>query len=185
MAKLNPLNLTLPSVDDLFTTEESRAEGKMPKVQELRLDDIDDFPDHPFQVKEDEVMFEMVQSIKQYGVLTPAVARSKEDGRYELISGHRRKRACELAGLETLPTIVRQMTRDEAVIFMVDSNLQREIILPSEKAFSYKMRLEAMKRQAGRPSKENGVPLGLNYLQGKSRELLAAKSPDSNTQIQR
>lgn len=149
------------------------------------MDDIDDFPDHPFQVKEDEVMFEMVQSIKQYGVLTPAVARSKEDGRYELISGHRRKRACELAGLETLPTIVRQMTRDEAVIFMVDSNLQREIILPSEKAFSYKMRLEAMKRQAGRPSKENGVPLGLNYLQGKSRELLAVKSPDSNTQIQR
>lgn len=121
MAKSSALNLNLPSVDDLFSTEESRAEEKLQKVQDIPLAEIDDFPDHPFQVKEDEAMLEMVDSIKRFGVLTPAVARQKEDGRYELISGHRRKRACELAGLETLPTVVRQMSRDEAIIFMVDS----------------------------------------------------------------
>ena len=150
MAKNNGLNLNLPSVDDLFSTEESRAEEKLQKVRDLPLAEIDDFPDHPFKVLEDDAMLEMVDSIKKFGVLTPAVARQKEDGRYELISGHRRKRACELAGLETLPTVVRQMSRDEAIIFMVDSNLQRERILPSEKAFSYKMRMEALNRQGQR-----------------------------------
>jgi ParB family chromosome partitioning protein len=150
MAKNNGLNLNLPSVDDLFSTEESRAEEKLQKVRDLPLSDIDIFPDHPFKVLEDDAMLEMVDSIKRFGVLTPAVARQKEDGRYELISGHRRKRACELAGLETLPTVVRQMSRDEAIIFMVDSNLQRETILPSEKAFSYKMRMEALNRQGHR-----------------------------------
>ncbi|MDD3261261.1 MAG: ParB/RepB/Spo0J family partition protein [Oscillospiraceae bacterium] len=150
MAKSNALNLNLPSVDDLFSTEENRAEEKLQKVRDLPLAEIDDFPDHPFKVLEDDAMLEMVDSVKKFGVLTPAVARQKEDGRYELISGHRRKRACELAGLETLPTVVRQMSRDEAIIFMVDSNLQRERILPSEKAFSLKMRLEAMKRQGQR-----------------------------------
>ena len=150
MAKSNGINLNLPTVDDLFSTEESRAEEKLQKVQDLPLSEIDTFPDHPFQVKEDEAMLEMVDSIKRFGVLTPAVARQKEDGRYELISGHRRKRACELAGLETLPTVVRQMSRDEAIIFMVDSNLQREKILPSEKAFSYKMKMEALNRQGQR-----------------------------------
>lgn len=181
MAKNNGINLNLPTVDDLFSTEESRAEEKLQKVQDLPLSEIDTFPDHPFQVKEDEAMLEMVDSIKRFGVLTPAVARQKEDGRYELISGHRRKRACELAGLETLPTVVRQMSRDEAIIFMVDSNLQREKILPSEKAFSLKMRLEAMKRQAGRPSKDNLGPVVQNF----TRDEIGATSGESGRQISR
>ena len=181
MAKSNGINLNLPTVDDLFSTEESRAEEKLQKVQDLSLSEIDTFPDHPFQVKEDEAMLEMVDSIKRFGVLTPAVARQKEDGRYELISGHRRKRACELAGLETLPTVVRQMSRDEAIIFMVDSNLQREKILPSEKAFSLKMRLEAMKRQAGRPGKDNSGPVVQNF----TRDEIGAASGESGRQISR
>lgn len=185
MAKSNGINLNLPTVDDLFSTEESRVDAQLQKVRNLPLSEIDGFPDHPFQVKEDEAMLEMVESIKRFGVLTPAVARQKEDGRYELISGHRRKRACELAGLETLPTVVRQMSRDEAVIFMVDSNLQREKILPSEKAFSYKMRMEAMRRQQGERTDLTSVPLGQKLNSKTSRELLAEKSPDSNTQIQR
>lgn len=140
-------NLRLTTVDDLFSTEETRqAEAKQHGEQVLTVPiaEIDDFPDHPFHVVEDEAMQEMRESVKQYGVLTPAVVRKKEDGRYELISGHRRKKACELAGLDSIPVVVRNMTRDEAIIFMVDSNLQREKVLPSEKAFSYKMKLEAM-----------------------------------------
>lgn len=155
------------------------------KVLDIPLSEIDDFPDHPFQVKLDESMQSMVESVKTFGIQTPAIARLKEDGRYELVSGHRRKIACELAGLEVLPCIIRQMSRDEAIIAMVDSNLQREAILPSEKAKSYKMRYDAMKRQAGRPSKENSVPMGQNFEGKTSRELLAEKNPDSNTQIQR
>lgn len=185
MAKSNGINLNLPTVDDLFSTEESRAEEKLQKVQDLPLSEIDTFPDHPFQVKEDEAMLEMVDSIKRFGVLTPAVARQKEDGRYELISGHRRKRACELAGLETLPTVVRQMSRDEAIIFMVDSNLQREKILPSEKAFSLKMRAEAMKRQAGRPSKDNSSPMGIDYQGKQSLDVLGETVGESRNQIHR
>ena len=149
------------------------------------MTEIDDFPDHPFKVRDDEDMAQLIESIKERGVITPATVRQKEDGRYELISGHRRKRACELAGFDTLRCEVVELNRDEATILMVESNYQRSQILPSEKAYAYKMRLEAMKRQAGRPSKENGVPVGHDSLVGKSRELLAAEGQDSNTQIQR
>ena len=164
----NVRNMKLPSVDDLFSTEESRAEEEKERVQEIPIAEIDGFPDHPFHVEMDDAMREMAESVRRFGVLSPAVARQKEDGRYELISGHRRKKACELAGIDKMPVIVRNMDRDEAIIFMVDSNLQRERLLPSEKAFSYKMRLEAMKRKAGRPSKENASPLATNYSSGRS-----------------
>lgn len=177
--------LSTKSLDDLFSTQEERDEAKLQKIRDILLTEIDDFPDHPFQVREDEDMFQLVESIKERGVITPATVRQKEDGRYELVSGHRRKKACELAGFETLRCEVVELTKDEATILMVESNFQRSQILPSEKAFAYKMRLEAMKRQAGRPSKENGVPVGHDYLIGKSRELLATESADSNTQIQR
>lgn len=146
----NVRSMKLTSLDDLFSTEESRAEAEREHVQEIPIAEIDGFPEHPFHVDMDDAMREMVESIKQFGVLSPAVARQKEDGRYELISGHRRKKACELAGIEKMPVIVRNMDRDEAIIFMVDSNLQRERLLPSEKAFSYKMKLDAMKRQGKR-----------------------------------
>ena len=168
-------------LDDLFSTQEERDEAKLQKIRDIPLTEIDDFPDHPFQVREDEDMFQLVESIKERGVITPATVRQKEDGRYELVSGHRRKKACELAGFETLRCEVVELTRDEATILMVESNFQRSQILPSEKAFAYKMRLEAMKRQAGRPSKENLVPVGQNY----SREELASQSGESQTQIQR
>jgi len=172
-------------LDNLFSTQKERDEAKLQKIRDIPLTEIDGFPDHPFQVREDEDMFQLVESIKERGVITPATVRQKEDGRYELVSGHRRKKACELAGFETLRCEVVELTRDEATILMVESNFQRSQILPSEKAFAYKMRLEAMKRQAGRPSKENGVPVGHDSLIGKSRELLATESADSNTQIQR
>ena len=175
----------LPTLDDLFSTQEERDEAKLDKIRDIPLELIDDFPDHPFHVRDDEDMQQLVDSIKTRGVLTPAVLREKEDGRYELVSGHRRKRACELAGLSTLRSEIKDLSRDEAIIYMVESNFQRSSILPSEKAFSYKMRLEAMKRQAGRPKAENGVPVGHDSLVGKSREIIAAQSTDSNTQIQR
>ncbi len=175
----------LPTLDDLFTTQEERDEAKLDKIRDIPLELIDDFPDHPFHVRDDEDMQQLVDSIKTRGVLTPAVLREKEDGRYELVSGHRRKRACELAGLSTLRSEIKDLSRDEAIIYMVESNFQRSSILPSEKAFSYKMRLEAIKRQAGRPKAENGVPVGHDSLVGKSREIIAAQSTDSNTQIQR
>ena len=177
--------LSTKSLDNLFSTQEERDEAKLQKIRDIPLTEIDDFPDHPFQVREDEDMFQLVESIKERGVITPATVRQKEDGRYELISGHRRKKACELTGFETLRCEVVELTKDEATILMVESNFQRSQILPSEKAYAYKMRLEAMKRQAGRPSKENGVPVGHDSLIGKSRELLAIESADSNTQIQR
>jgi len=150
MAKDNAIKLNLPSADDLFSTQESRDDAQREKVLDISLSEIDAFPDHPFQVKMDESMQAMADSVKAFGIQTPAIVRQKEDGRYELVSGHRRKMACELAGLNTMPCIVRQMSRDEAIIAMVDSNLQREIILPSEKAKSYKMRLDAMNRQGQR-----------------------------------
>lgn len=180
-------DFTLPthSLDDLFSSQKERDEAKLAKIREIPLDEIDDFPDHPFQVREDEDMFQLVESVKERGVITPATVRQKEDGRYELISGHRRKKACELAGFETLRCEVVDLDRDEATILMVESNFQRSQILPSEKAFAYKMRLDAMKRQAGRPKRENGVPVGHDSLTGKSRDLLAAETTDSNTQIQR
>ena len=168
----NVRNMKLTSVDDLFSTEESRAEAEKEHVQEIPITEIDGFPEHPFHVDMDDAMSEMVESIKRFGVLSPAVARQKEDGRYELISGHRRKKACEFAGIEKMPVIIRNMDRDEAVIFMVDSNLQRERLLPSEKAFSYKMKLDAMKRQG----KRNDLT---------SRELLAEKSGESQDQVRR
>ncbi|MBR1753036.1 MAG: ParB/RepB/Spo0J family partition protein [Ruminococcus sp.] len=171
----------LPKYDDLFSTQEERDEAKLDKIRDIPLELIDDFPDHPFHVRDDEDMQQLVDSIKSRGVLTPAVLREKEDGRYELVSGHRRKRACELAGLSTLRSEIKDLSRDEAIIYMVESNFQRSSILPSEKAFSYKMRLEAMKRQAGRPKKENLVPVGQNF----SREELANQTGDSQTQIQR
>ncbi|MER2148675.1 MAG: ParB/RepB/Spo0J family partition protein [Ruminococcus sp.] len=174
-----------PTLDDLFSTQEERDEAKLDKIRDIPLELIDDFPDHPFHVRDDEDMQQLVDSIKTRGVLTPAVLREKEDGRYELVSGHRRKRACELAGLSTLRSEIKDLSRDEAIIYMVESNFQRSSILPSEKAFSYKMRLEAIKRQAGRPKAENGVPVGHDSLVGKSREIIAAQSTDSNTQIQR
>ena len=180
-------DFTLPTntLDELFSSQEERDEAKLSKIRDIPLEEIDDFPDHPFQVREDEDMFQLVESIKERGVITPATVRQKEDGRYELISGHRRKKACELAGFETLRCEVVDLDRDEATILMVESNFQRSQILPSEKAYAYKMRLDAMKRQAGRPKRENGVPVGHDYLTGKSRELLAAETTDSNTQIQR
>lgn len=174
----------LTSVDDLFTTQEERDEAKRETIMEIPLSQISDFPNHPFKVKMDESMSDLVESVKSYGVLSPVIVRPKDNGEYEMIAGHRRKRASELAGKYSIKCIVQDVTDDEAIILMVDSNLQREQLLPSEKAFAYKMKLDAMKRQGGRP-KENGVPLGHHFLEGKSREILADNSPDSNTQIQR
>lgn len=180
-------DFTLPTtaLDDLFSTQEQRDEAKLQKIRDIPISEIDDFPDHPFKVRDDEDMMQLVESIKERGVITPATVRQKDDGRYELVSGHRRKRACELAGMDTLRCEVVDLNRDEATILMVESNYQRSQILPSEKAFAYKMRLEAMKRQAGRPAQENGVPVGHDSLSGKSREILASQATDSNTQIQR
>lgn len=170
-------------LDDLFSTDESRAEAQLEKVVTLNPANISDFPNHPFKVKQDEAMAEMVDSVKQYGVLVPALVRPKADGGYEMVAGHRRKCAATLAGITEMPCIVRNLTDDEATIIMVDSNLQRETILPSEKAFAYKMKLEAMKRQAGRP--KNSAPLEPNLKGTRSNEELAANSPDSRSQIQR
>ena len=174
-------DFTLPKFDDIFSTQEMRDDEKLAKIRDIPLELIDDFPDHPYKVCDDEDMMQLVESIKERGVITPATVRQKEDGRYELISGHRRKRASELAGFETLRCEVVELDRDDATILMVESNLQRSVILPSEKAYAYKMRLDAMKRKAGRPSKENLVPVGQNY----SREQLAEQTGDSQTQIQR
>lgn len=175
-------DFALPTLDDLFSTQEERDEARLEKIRNIPLDLIDDFPDHPFHVRDDEDMVQLVESIKTNGVLTPAVLRQKEDGRYEIVSRHRRKRACELAGLTTLRSEIKDLTRDEAVVYMVESNFQRATILPSEKAFAYKMRLEAMKRQAGRPRQENGAPVGHH---SKSRDILAEESGESREQIRR
>lgn len=180
-----PRDLGMAPLDDLFSTDESRAEAHLEKVVTLNPADISDFPNHPFKVKQDEAMAEMVDSVKQYGVLVPALVRPKADGGYEMVAGHRRKCAATLAGITEMPCIVRNLSDDEATIIMVDSNLQRETILPSEKAFAYKMKLEAMKRQAGRPSKENLRPLDTNLIGTRSDEQLAKDSPDSARQIQR
>ena len=177
--------LSTKSLDDLFSTQEERDEAKLQKIRDIPLTEIDDFPDHPFQVREDEDMFQLVESIKERGVITPATVRQKEDGRYELVSGHRRKKACELAGFETLRCEVVELTKDEATILMVESNFQRSQILPSEKAFAYKMRLEAMKRQAGRPSKENGATVLHNFDGRRSREILAEQTGESHEQVRK
>lgn len=182
MARSRGNKIELTAYDDLFETDESRAEAALSKIREIPISEIDEFPDHPFKVLMDEDMEQLVESIKRNGVMTPATVRLKEDGRYELISGHRRKKACELAGLVTLKCEVKELTRDEAIIIMVESNLQRSTILPSEKAFAYKMRLEAMKRQAGRPPKENSSPVGTHL---RSDAELAEKVGESRNQIQR
>lgn len=175
-------DFTLPTLDDLFSTQEIRDEAKLAKIRDIPIDLIDDFPDHPYKVRDDEDMMQLVESIKERGVITPATVRQKEDGRYELISGHRRKRASELAGLDMLRCEVVELDRDEATILMVESNLQRSVILPSEKAFAYKMRLDAMKRKAGRPSKENVSPVGTNL---RTDEIIAQETGDSRNQIHR
>ena len=181
-AKTRDLGMT--PLDDLFSTDESRAEAQLEKVVTLNPADISDFPNHPFKVKQDEAMAEMVDSVKQYGVLVPALVRPKADGGYEMVAGHRRKCAATLAGITEMPCIVRNLTDDEATIIMVDSNLQRETILPSEKAFAYKMKLEAMKRQ-GQRSDLTSAPLEPKLKGSRSNEELAASSPDSRSQIQR
>ena len=165
MKSVQKIDLGLTGYDELFMNDAERKENKLPRIYDIPLSEIDDFPDHPFKVKLDEDMDQLVQSIKERGIITPVTLRPKEDGRYEIVSGHRRKKACELAGFDTVKAEVREMTRDEAIILMVESNLQRSVILPSEKAFSYKMRLEAMKRQAGRPAQDNYSPLGNNSLE--------------------
>ena len=185
MARSRESKIELTAYDDLFETDESRAEANLSKIREIPIAEIDEFPDHPFKVLMDEDMEQLVDSIKRSGVMTPATVRLKEDGRYELISGHRRKKACELAGLETLKCEVKELTRDEAIIVMVESNLQRTTILPSEKAFAYKMRLEAMKRQAGRPPKENASPVATNFSKGRSDEELGELVGESKDQVRR
>ena len=180
MARNSALNFNLPSADDLFSTEEERAEARLEKVVNLSPAEISDFPNHPFKVRMDAAMQEMAESVKQYGVLVPTLVRPKRSGGYEMVAGHRRKKAADLAGLAEIPCIVRQLTDDEATIIMVDSNLQREQILPSEKAFAYKMKLDAMKRQGQRTDLTSG-PVG----QKSSRDELADTSPDSSRQIQR
>ena len=182
MARSRESKIELTAYDDLFETDESRAEANLSKIREIPIAEIDEFPDHPFKVLMDEDMEQLVDSVRRSGVMTPATVRQKEDGRYELISGHRRKKACELAGLETLKCEVKELTRDEAIIVMVESNLQRTTILPSEKAFAYKMRLEAMKRQ-GQRTDLTCSPVG-NKLQGvKSSDELAEKVGESKNQI--
>ncbi len=183
MAKNNVADLL--SVGSLFTTQAERDEAQRETIRDIPLEEISDFPNHPFKVRMDASMMEMVDSVKQHGVLEPALVRPKPDGGYEMIAGHRRRKASELAEKQTLSCIVRDMTDDEATIVMVDSNLQREQILPSEKAFAYKMKLDAMKRQAGRPSKDNLRPVGADLIGTRSDELLAENSPDSARQIQR
>ncbi|MBQ9074520.1 MAG: ParB/RepB/Spo0J family partition protein [Mogibacterium sp.] len=173
--------MKLPSLDELFSSQEERDDAKLKRIYDIPLEEIDPFPDHPFKVQDDEDMINLAESIRSNGVLTPATLRKKEDGRYELLSGHRRMRACQLAGVDTLRCEVVDMSRDEGVIFMVESNFQRTKILPSEKAFAYKMRMEALKRLPGRPLKNSG-PMGPNY---RADETLAAQVNDSASQIKR
>ena len=185
MAKGKERKIELTAYDDLFQTDESREEAKQSRIQDIPLSEIDEFPDHPFKVLDDDDMAQLVESIQRNGVMTPAMVRRKEDGRYELISGHRRCRACALAGLTTLKCEVRELTRDEAVIIMVESNLQRSVILPSEKAFAYKMRLEAMNRQAGRPPKDNLTPVVSDSPTLRTNEIMGKEVGESREQIRR
>ena len=182
--KSSAKNIRLTSVDELFSTEESREDAQREKVVEITLSQLHPFQNHPFQVRDDQAMQETADSIREYGVLVPAIARPDPNGGYELIAGHRRHRASQLAGKETMPVIIRELDDDAATIIMVDSNLQRETLLPSERAFAYKMKLEAMKRQAGRPSK-NSAQLGRNFDGKESREILAEQVGQSRNQISR
>lgn len=180
MKNVQKIDLGLTGYDELFMNDQERIESALPKIYDIPLTEIDDFPDHPFKVKIDEDMDQLVQSIKERGIITPVTLRPKEDGRYEIVSGHRRKKACELAGLDTVKAEVREMTRDEAIILMVESNLQRSTILPSEKAFSYKMRLEAMNRQGQRNDLTSG-PVVPKF----SRDTLGDKAEESGRQVSR
>lgn len=179
------IDLGMTGFAELFMTDEERKTQTLPRIVDIPLELIDDFPDHPFQVRMDEDMQQLVESIKERGLIHPVILRKKDADRYEIVSGHRRKKACEIAGLTMIKAEVREMTRDEAIIMMVESNLQRSVILPSEKAFAYKMRLEAMKRMVGRPSKENDSPVG-NILKGiKSSDEMAEEVGESKNQIYR
>ena len=182
MKNVQKIDLGLTGYDELFMNDAERKENKLPRIYDVPISEIDDFPDHPFKVKVDEDMDQLVQSIKERGIITPVTLRPKEDGRYEIVSGHRRKKACELAGLDTVKAEVREMTRDEAIILMVESNLQRSIILPSEKAFSYKMRLEAMNRQ-GQRTDLTSSPVGTKF--ERSSDEITAETGDSRNQIHR
>lgn len=185
MAKSRKISMNLPSVDDLFTTQEERDQKNQEYVKDISIYEITDFPNHPFKVKMDDKMLETIESVRDHGVLVPALVREKPTGGYEMISGHRRKMASELAGKETMPCIVRNLSDDQAVIVMVDSNLQREEILPSEKAFAYKMRLEAMNRQAGRPSKNNLTPVVSDLNGLRTNEALGKEVGESRETIRR
>ncbi|GCA65822.1 nucleoid occlusion protein [Mediterraneibacter butyricigenes] len=185
MAKSREINMNLPSADDLFTTQEERDHKNQEYVKDISIYEITDFPNHPFKVKMDDKMLETIESVRDHGVLVPALVREKSMGGYEMISGHRRKMASELAGKETMPCIVRNLSDDQAVIVMVDSNLQREEILPSEKAFAYKMRLEAMNRQAGRPSKNNLTPVVSDLNGLRTNEALGKEVGESRETIRR
>ena len=185
MAKSREINMNLPSADDLFTTQEERDKKNQESVKNISIYEITDFPNHPFKLKMDDKMLETIESVRAHGVLVPALVREKPTGGYEMISGHRRKMASELAGKETMPCIVRNLSDDQAVIVMVDSNLQREEILPSEKAFAYKMRLEAMNRQAGRPSKNNLTPVVSDLNGWRTNEALGKEVGESRETIRR
>ena len=180
MSRKKDIDLDLTGFAELFMNDEGRAESRLPRIYDIPLSEIEDFPNHPFKVKMDEDMNQLVQSVKERGVITPITLRQKEDGRYEIVSGHRRRKACELAGLDSVPAEVKELSRDEAIILMVESNLQRSIILPSEKAFSYKMRLEAMKRQGQRTDLTSGP-----VVQKFSRDALGDKAEESGRQISR
>ena len=178
------IDLGLTGYDEMFMNDQERAENRLPKIYDIPLAEIDDFPDHPFKVRMDEDMDQLVESVKSRGVITPITLRRKEDGRYEIVSGHRRRKACELAGFETIPAEIKELSRDEAIILMVESNLQRSVILPSEKAFSYKMRLEAMKRQ-GQRTDLTSAPVATKLPGGRSDEELGEQVGESKDQVRR
>ena len=182
-AKLLDLGLKT-AYDELFMDDKGRAENRLPRIYEIPLTEIDDFPEHPYQVRMDEDMEQLVESVKERGIITPVTVRPKEDGRYEMVSGHRRKKACELAGLGTVKAEIRELTRDEAILLMVESNLQRSTILPSEKAFAYKMRLDVMKRQGQRTDLTSN-PVGGKLAGKESAEIIGETAGDSNTQVRR
>ena len=185
MSKVKKIDLGMTGYDELFMTDEERKENRLPKIYDVPLSEIDDFPEHPYRVLDDEDLKELEESIRDRGVITPALIRRKENGRYEMISGHRRKRACERLGLLSMRCELKDISRDEAIILMVDSNSQRSEIAPCDKGRAYQMKLEAIKRLPGRPPKDNSVPVGQNSDGKTSREIIADKSSDSETQIQR
>ncbi len=176
------IDLGMTGYDELFMNDQERAENRLPKIYDIPLSEIDDFPDHPFKVKDDEDMLQLVESVRERGIITPITLRQKEDGRYEIVSGHRRRRACEIAGLEAIPAEIKELSRDEAIILMVESNLQRSVILPSEKAFSYKMRYDALRRVAGARTDLTGDPVEPRL---KTSELVAQETSESASQVKR